>query len=370
MNNTEKRDRIKLLIVQPYLTAYRLPVFAELAEDWDVTIVSSLPRGESGYGTPDISGTGIREHILVPEHRLFYGRLLWQSRLGYILWRIRPDKILCAANPRNLGFWWLMILSRIIGIQFYAHGQGMYNKPMPTRWLQYTYRLLIAFSTRYICYTQSVANSLGGISPASKLTIADNSIKVLEPILPEEKSGQETGILFVGRLRAGNNLFVLIDAIGQLRSLRPELELILHVIGSGEEQPVLMNRFGSFSWIVWHGQVYDQKKINRISRLCSIGCYPGDAGLSVVHYMALSLVPIVHNRADCHMGPEPSYVVHGVNGYTFDYSNPVTSLLAVLLDLFSLDINKKGLMFAASWRTYLALTSPSLAERLKVAMRC
>ncbi len=367
MNDMVKKDRISLLIVQPYLTAYRLPVFSELAEDLDVTIVSSTPHCESGFGTPDITGNRILEHIIVPEHHLFGGRLIWQSRLGRTLWRIRPDKILFAANPRNLGFWWLLILSRIMGIQFYSHGQGMYNKPRPPRWLRYVYRLLIASSTRYICYTPSVANSLVDLCAIPKLAVADNSIEVLEPVLPDEKSGQESGVLFVGRLRAGNNLSVLINALAQLRLMKPELNVILHVIGAGEEQPVLMKQFGSLSWIVWYGQVYDQREINRISRLCSVGCYPGDAGLSVVHYMALSLVPVVHDRADCHMGPEPSYVVDGVNGCTFNYSNPGTSLLAVLLDLFSTDIKRKELMFAA-WETYMALTLPSLTKRLKVAM--
>ncbi|MDD5460861.1 MAG: glycosyltransferase [Methylococcales bacterium] len=366
MDNAEKNGRTNLLIIQPYLTAYRLPVFTELAEDWDVTIVSSVPQGESGYGTPDITGSGIREHILVPEYQIFGGRLLWQSRLIRILWHTRPDKILCAANPRNLGFWCVMLLSRMIGVQFYSWGQGMYNKLIPPRWLRYTYRILIAFSTRYICYTPSVANSLPGLLPASKLAVVNNSIVSLEPVLPEEKTGQETGILFIGRLREGNNLSLLIDVIEQFRSQGPEFDLTLHVIGSGEELPGLMNRFGSLSWIVWYGQIYDQGEINKISRLCSIGCYPGDAGLSVVHYMALSLIPIVHDRADRHMGPEPSYVVDGVNGYTFNYSNPVSSLLEVFIDVFGSN-NRKNLMMNA-WKTYMELTSPSLAKRMKIAM--
>jgi len=367
LNNSKKKKRIKLLIIQPYLTAYRLPVFTELAIDWDVTIVSSMPHGKSGFGTPDITGSGICDHILVPERQLFGGRLLWQSRLGRILWDKLPDKILCAANPRNLGVWWLVILSRILNVQFYSHGQGMYNKLMPPLWLRYSYRLLIALSTRYICYTPSVSKSLHGLNVASKLAIADNSIEVIEHVLPEEKTGQERGILFVGRLREGNNLTVLIDAIAQLRLMKPELNVILHVVGAGESQSVLMEQFSSLSWIVWYGQVYDQAKIKQISLLCSVGCYPGDAGLSMVHYMGLSLVPVVHDRADCHMGPEPSYIADGVNGRNFDYSNPVTNLYEVLLELFSSDIQMKKLMMAA-WSTYIELTTPSLAQRLKAAM--
>ena len=39
-----------------------------------------------------------------------------------------------------------------------------------------------------------------------------------------------------------------------------------------------------------------------------MGVYPGDAGLSVVTYLALGLPVVVHDDLYKHMGPEPSYV--------------------------------------------------------------
>jgi len=42
---------------------------------------------------------------------------------------------------------------------------------------------------------------------------------------------------------------------------------------------------------VWYRARFDDEAIAAISLRCRVGCYPGSAGLSVVHLFALSLPP-------------------------------------------------------------------------------
>ena len=57
----------------------------------------------------------------------------------------------------------------------------------------------------------------------------------------------------------------------------------------------------------YYGNV-DPSDIPEVSNNCHIGVYPGDAGLSVLHYMCLGLCPVTHSSLRVHSGPEPAYV--------------------------------------------------------------
>ena len=351
----------QLLIVQPYLTAYRLPVFAELAKHFgDVILVSSPPSANSGFGRPSIANTAIRSHLLLPERRLFGGRLHWQQGLVRLLIETRPTKLLIAANPRSLSFWAALFACRWLGVSCYSHGQGLYNKPNPPAWLVGAYKILVRFSKCYICYTTSGMESLQSQGITGRLTVAENSLQLTATCRPSEKSGTEMGVLFLGRLRAGCNLSLLVSSLDAARR-KTGFNLQLHVIGDGELAAELQAEHATQKWITWHGEIYQQDQIRVIAQHCRVGCHPGDAGLSVVHCMGLSLVPVIHDRLDLHMGPEPSYVCDGGNGRRFSHADAEQSLLNVLTELFTANNHH---MASAAFDTYHTLSHPPLAKRL------
>ncbi len=356
----------RLLIVQPYLTAYRLPVFAELAACYDEVILASSPAlAEAGYGQPDIADTAIRSHVQLPEIRWFGGRISWQRGVLRLLLEQRPDKLLIAANPRILSFWLALLVCRWRGISCYSYGQGFYDKPHPPLWLVLVYRLLVAGSKCYICYTQSGVDSLRRQGIRGALAVADNSLRLEAPTVPAEKSGTELGVLYLGRLREGCQLDLLIHALVVARG-RTGLDLGLHVVGDGELAGTLKAGAEGLDWIRWHGEQYGQDAVREIADACRVGCHPGNAGLSVVHFMGLSLPPVIHDRLDLHMGPEPSYVIDGVNGRRFSQAGGESSLAEVLIELFAGDACTP--LVAAAFSSYLRLNDPSLAQRLMQAM--
>lgn len=350
-----------LLIVQPYLTAYRLPVFVEIARHFGkVTLASSPAPVQSGYGVPAIGGTPLTRQVLLPMRSWLGGRLLFQQGLISLIWRLRPDKLLITANPRMVSFWMALLLCRGLGIDCYAHGQGLFNKPQPGLVRVLAYRLLIALSTRYVCYTESGLEGVRKAGITKKLAVAQNSLCIAATVAPAEKTLQELGVLFLGRLREGSALDLLINAIAVVRE-RTGLDISLQVVGGGVQAAALRTAHRQ-DWIVWHGEIYDAERIRDISRSCRVGCYPGAAGLSLLHYMALSLVPIVHDRLDLHMGPEASYVQDGVNGLLFSHSEVATRLPQVLTRIFNGGLSP--MLASAAHETYCQLNEPSLGERL------
>ena len=70
------------------------------------------------------------------------------------------------------------------------------------------------FSTKYICYTQSVKESLLSIFPNEDyLAVDNNTIYNPYSVQPMAKTGREKGILFIGRLRQNCGIELLIKTV-------------------------------------------------------------------------------------------------------------------------------------------------------------
>jgi glycosyltransferase involved in cell wall biosynthesis len=221
---------------------------------------------------------------------------------------------------------------------------------------------MLRVSSGYIAYAPIVRESLlaHGFSD-EKVIVAPNTEVNSIPVRPEEKTGSERGVLFLGRLRKGCRVNLLIRALKKLRE-EERLPLTLNIVGSGEEEEPLRREAAHFSWVTWHGGVYDPLHIRKISLDCFVGCYPGNAGLSVVHLLSLSLPVVIHDDRSC-QGPEASFVQTGVSGLVYDHTKPQESLYQALKSLAQ-DPRTLAKMQQSTFEEYQTLTNPSLAERL------
>jgi len=276
--------------------------------------------------------------------------------------REKPDAILASADPNYLSFWTTLLLARLRGIPFYAHGHGLFKRGRISHFRRHMMKLMLRLVTSYIAYAPSVCESFSahGFS-LGKVSVAHNSLVNPFPVWPEEKTGNERGILFIGRLRRESGLSLLLHVMKRLRE-EESLPVRLHVIGTGEEAEELHRKAAGYSWVNWHGAVYDPEQIHAISLDCGVGCYPGDAGISVVHMMSLSLPVIIHDDAPRH-GPESSFIRNGHSGILFDHRRPEESLHRVLRSLAAEPSRLAG-MQRSVFEDYQCLVNPSLAERL------
>lgn len=353
----------KLCIIQPFLPDYRREVFFGMAQHCPVDLVISPIPSSEGFGSEILPNNSRIRFVTVPTLKPLGEKVgIIQWGVGKYVRRERPDAIFTFANPRYFSFWTTLIWGKLLGIPTYVHGHGLFKKHR----ISFAYRImmkaLLRLVTSYICYAPIVRQSFidYGFSDR-KLTVAHNSVINPYPLIPSEKTGDELGVLFVGRLRQGSELELLIRVLDRIRQ-SDRIPVTLQVIGNGTEESLLHNLAKTRPWIVQHGQIYDPAQIQQISRNCFVGCYPGNAGLSVIHMMSLSLPVVTHDDLSSHQGPEPSFIRNGVSGILYDHKNREESLYQAIKSL-ALDPGKRARMQRASFEEYQSLVNPPLWER-------
>jgi glycosyltransferase involved in cell wall biosynthesis len=353
----------RLAVIQPHLSNASREMFLELARYCPLDlVVSPEPAGMGFRVAPIPEGSRVR-CFSAPTFMPFGGKFGWiQWGVVNYMVRERPEAIFLNANPRYLSFWIALLWAKLLGIPAYVHGHGFYRRGRIGAPYKLMMMAMLKLVSSYICYAAIVRQAFldNGFSP-QKLAVAPNSLVNPFPVLPREKTGMEPGVLFIGRLRRASGLDLLVTVIERIRR-EDGLPLRLHVVGDGEEGGALRARAWDRPWVVLHGQVYDPKKIREISLDCFLGCYPGNAGLSVVHMMSLSLPVVTHNDLNAH-GPEPSFIRDGVSGVLYDHADPDESLYQALRSLAS-DPARVFEMRRNAFADYQSLAHPSLAERL------
>lgn len=358
----------RLAVIQPHLSNASREMFLELAQYCPLDLVVSPEPRDMGFTVAPVA--------LEPQVRCFFlptlmplgkkfGRIQW-GVVKYIL-RERPEKIFLNANPHYLSFWLALTWARILGIPVYVHGHGFYRRHHIGRGYKLMMNAMLKLVAAYICYAPIVRQAFldNGFSDG-KLRVAHNSLINRFPVPPQEKAGEERGVLFIGRLRRNSRLDLLMRVIERIR-LEDGLPLGLHVVGHGEEAVGLRERAEDRPWVVFHGGVYDPEQIRQISLQCFAGCYPGNAGLSVVHMMSLSLPVVTHDDLQAH-GPEPSFIRDGVSGLLYDHADPERALYRALHSL-ACDPLRVAQMRRNAFADYQSLAHPSLAERLWAILR-
>jgi glycosyltransferase involved in cell wall biosynthesis len=347
--------------VQPLIARYRIEVIESLNRLFSVKVFACSEGVEAnGFSRerPDCD-----EFVETRIAGLPSRRVRMQSRVLSRIVHERPDAVLIFADVRYLSLWLALIAGRVMHVPVLIHGQGLYRHKSAGMLRTVCYRLAVALAVRYVCYTEASRRSLEDIGcPIGKLVVANNSLTVSCGVEPAAKTGTENGVLFIGRLREGSEIEPLIDVVGQLHG--EGYDISLHVIGDGEHGAQLKRKYGDRSYVIWYGAVFDDDAIATISRRCRVGCYPGSAGLSVVHMFALSLPPIVHDRLPLHMGPEPGYVEDGRTGFFFGRDGGTDALAATLRRIWAMPPEEMRAAAAAAHAVYCQLNSPTLGHQL------
>ena len=350
--------KTSFIIIQPILTSYRKQLFNDLSNNFDKVNIYSIQNSGNGFKN-NIQGkfNSIHTPLIGSRNKIYY-----QKGIIYSIIKNKPTAIYLTADFRAVHYYFILVIAKILNIPIFAHGQGLYDKPNPSLIHRILFKTTIWLSNSYVCYTKSVYQTLIDIGISSnKLSIMDNTIVNEFPIKSEEKINIKNKLLYIGRLREGCNLELLFDVIKIL--YEDNIKLTLDIVGDGEKRVELEKYANKLNLdINFLGAIYDDELISNLSKDCKIGVYPGDAGLSVVHYMSLSLVPIVHSDLTKHMGPEPSYIKNNENGLMFirNDKNSLAKVIRKALKNQELSIN----LSKNAFNTYESLLSPTMADKL------
>lgn len=357
----------KLLLIQPRLMSYRVELANDLADRAELILAFSQAPSDDGAWEPDTLAHNVRTRI-VPTHAWLGGAIYYQADLIGIVRRERPDAIVCFANPRYLSFWALALVAQVLRIPFYAHGQGLFRRPNPGKLRRIMFRAMLARCTGYLAYNAFAARSLQGLSTRDNVAALENFFVNPCATPSHERDYEQNGVLFIGRLRPGCELERLADAIIAYNLAPTHGPLRVKVIGGGQLLSHYRNRYRAHPEIELLGEIYACAEIRDVSLTCFAGCYPGMAGLSIVHMMSMSLPAIVNERLELHMGPEPAYVVDGETGFHFSQTDPARSLERVIARLAG-SRQTVAAVGANAYRFYQALSRVRLADRMLEAMR-
>jgi glycosyltransferase involved in cell wall biosynthesis len=351
----------KLLVITPYITSYRIHFFAELSKYYKLHIISTQPSSVDGFGNTDVSKILFQSNNYVSTYNIFRKKIIYQSGIFRIIREISPDVIFVTISFRDLSFWILLLYAKIARIRVYTHGMGpFYKRKSFVEYMKYL--IVINFSEKIVGYNKLSVSSLNHLGFRSeKICYINNVVNNAFKINYLNKNPRSRGILFLGRIRNGCNLDLLINTFIMLQEYHLDLEL--HIVGDGVNKRNLCDRYYGVKNIFWYGAIHDQKRISDISKKCTVGCYPGSAGLSVIHYLSLSLPVITHNNLSKHQGPEPFYLKDNFNSLLFDYFRPNDSLYGKLFSLFN-DVELISLLQKNAFLTYEELINPSMAQNL------
>jgi glycosyltransferase involved in cell wall biosynthesis len=305
-----------LLFVQPVLYDYRAELVNGLSSFLEVVSLSNLRTNQ-----PSCKHINVTNPLSLKWLFIFL-KLYFRKKKRLI--------VFLPAYTTHFGIVSIAVTAFFLRVNLYVHGQALFKKTSISASDKLISWFWISIAKKYISYSE--LGLKGPFYLNQKIVVMSNRFESLSSLslqsltlIPAPKFDKFTPLrmIFIGRDRPGVNFSLLLEAISSLSS--QGIYIHLDVIG-----------FSSSSLdkhIVYHGPLYKQE-IARISQDASIGIYPGDAGLSILHYMALGLCPVVHSDMALHSGPEPNYIKDSVNGRLFKRGS-LQSVVEVLMELYT-----------------------------------
>lgn len=332
--SAESPPRLRVVIQQPALAKYRIPVFRELASRPGIELL--LAFADDG-NVPNVATEDFKT-VFVPL-KTWKGpgpTLFWHNAQTHYATRDQADVLVLTWNTRFLSL--IPALRRArkngVGTVLWGHGESKRDRGWATRLRRYLTRL--AGSTLF--YTRSMADrfiAAGG--DRSRTFVAPNSIDqapiaaardrfrsdpgAIAGALAEHRLTPGNTILFVSRLERKNNLHLLLEAAAALRKDFPALRIL--IVGKGEDQERLHSLADSLALqpvVTFLGAIYDEDRLAPLFCSSDVFCYPSNMGLSLLHAFGYGLPVVTGDNARLH-GPEIEALRHEHNGLLFPHDD-------------------------------------------------
>ncbi|MEF1291879.1 hypothetical protein [Vibrio sp. M260118] len=316
------KKRTKLISVLPDYLSYRLNEYIELSNEMDVNLII----GDSGVGFKEYKEKYHAAFRCKVSKVTKIWKFFYQSKTVKSYLFDNYDVFFIQANFRFLDFWLIILLNVLLNRNLLCHGQGLYRYDKPSLIRRLVYKYVVSSSKKYICYNSFSSNDLKSkIGMSERIDFVNNTIRFSSTTSLPRSKRYDGDLIFIGRLRKRSNVLELISAF---ESSHISLSRKLHIIGDGELLELCRDSSKSAN-VIFHGHISDECEISRISEPCSFGVYPGDAGLSLVHYAHLNLIPIFHSEYSSHMGPEFAYFLDIEEHVSFIRGNMDDAILRI-----------------------------------------
>lgn len=319
----------RVLIVQPSLGKYRVPVFRELATRPNLSL--RVVHG-AGLGVPNAPADGFE----ALEERFRAVRVLgqpfyWQKAQLREL-RGGVDVAILTWDVHYLSLLPALLRARRRGIRTILWGHGYSKNESPAR-----RRLRNWFGRRadaVLLYNELGRQKAiaGGIAP-ERVFVAPNTIDTSEATAARQawlsdparlrdwrrEQGLEGPVLLhVSRYTPQRRIEMLLDAAVKLLRRRPDLRIVL--IGQGYDQPPVTNEIAQRRLghaVITPGAVYDEQELAPYFLSARAMAFPSNIGLSLHHAFAYGLPVVTHGDRES-QAPELEALIEGENGLLYE----------------------------------------------------
>lgn len=304
----------KVLVIQSIIPHYRVPVFNELAQHVDLTVVydkGNLPA-EVAFTTKKVEVIHIKHVPKIHKINLLRMTRKYDVVIGMLDNSYLTTRLLSRLTVRAKVILWGIGVSASYSVRYDSLPQyvSIYKKLIHTA----------DAALFYSCYPVSKYENLG--EKREKLFVADNTVRVL-PI--EEKRKEH--VLFVGSLYKAKKIFELLTCYKKANDICSNVPNLV-IIGDGEEAECVRNWVkdnGLEAKIMLTGAIYDEKMLSDYFSRAIICISPDQAGLTVLQSFGYG-VPFATHK-DAFTGGERLNIKSGENGVLLESFEEMTALI-------------------------------------------
>jgi glycosyltransferase involved in cell wall biosynthesis len=349
---------LRVIVQQPSLAHYRLPVYQELASRPGIDL--RLLYGEEP-AIPNVEPAGITASLI--KHRTVPG-FRWMPAHFKATRRGAADVAVMTGNVRHLSL--LPALRRArkagVGAVLWTHGYSKHSRGI----LNAVRRKSLDLGDAILLYNHTARRQLieAGL-PEEKLFVALNSLDQTHIRAARDRIVAEPGrlaelqrdrdiepsqtVLYVSRITPANRLDLLVEAAAILRERFPRFNAV--IIGKGEQREeleALAEQRGVAGRVRFLGAIYDEDVLATWFCSSAIFCYPANIGLSLLHAFGYGLPVVTSDRVSA-QNPEIEALEHDRNGllYQDGSAESLAEAIASLLD----DPGKRQRLAAEAQRT-------------------
>lgn len=324
-------EGLRVLVQQPALPHYRVPVFKELNAHEDVTLrvtYGAVP------GLPNACPDGFYAWPTKERRATVFGRtFLWDSAQWNEASLKRTDVAVYSWNLNYVSLLPALLRARIsgVGTVLWGHGRSIGQTRLRSRIRACAARLADAV----VCYGCEGAkeNVALGVRP-SRIFVAPNSLderpmqeraaelrkhpEDLRTFQRREGLSGTSLILFVSRLQAGNRLDLLCSALPRIIGQVPSARVGIIGSGDGERRRLqeMCDRLGVSPYVRFLGPIYAESALAPWFMTARVLCYPENLGLTALHSLAYGLPVVCGDDLRWH-NPEAEAVIDGESGRLF-----------------------------------------------------
>lgn len=325
---------LKVVIIYKVFNHYRKPIFDQLAEKVNLTVLHSLNDSWVKSASTDYS-------VKVPS--ISYGSKPTQVWLFVIkeLFKVKPDVIIHEFNPSIISLHTSFIYSKLFKKKFVVWGHG-YNKQTgfnPSK--SFIQRVRLWYMKRanaVLLYGQEDKKLFSSFIDKNKIFVAQNTLdtealKVFFDDLQTDglqnvKDGlnitHKYNLLYIGRLVKDKLPELLLDINSYL--LDKGLDVGIHYVGDGEMAETIksLTLERGFNNVYMHGAIHDDKVSAKYLFISDLMIMPGYLGLSINHAFCFGcpVVSFEQGPEGPFHSPEVEYVIQNKTGYLASQDKP------------------------------------------------